>query len=98
MTTISVFSSKWRVWTKLLAAIPLILLLGGCAMMGSRSQEVGQSGSLFRTFSLMDEQGRKSGTLVVSPLGRMELWDASGNLVGRLVPDRGLTSPSAPVP
>jgi hypothetical protein len=87
MTISRVFSNRPGL-AKRVAIVPLLLLLGGCAGLDNRT------GSLYHTYSLMDDQGRRSGTLVTSPLGQMELRDANGNLVGMLVPDRDAKVPN----
>lgn len=42
-----------------------------------------QKGSLSRTFTLVDEQGRKSGTLTLDPVSGATLRDENGNIVGK---------------
>lgn len=43
-------------------------------------------GSVDETYSLVDNQGRKSGTVVFTPLGQGEVRDSSGKLIGKIVP------------
>jgi hypothetical protein len=42
-------------------------------------------GSVGETYNLVDNQGRKSGTVTFSPLGQGELRDNSGKLIGKIV-------------
>ena len=44
-------------------------------------------GSLSRTFKIIDEKGRPSGTLTIDPVGGVTLRDENGNIVGRFKPD-----------
>lgn len=90
MMTFSSLSGDLPPWVKLIAMASLLTVLGGCGMLGTDKM---QTGSLYHTYSLMDEQGRMSGTLVTSPLGHMDLRDADGKLVGRLVPDKDIKEP-----
>ncbi len=97
MTTMVNVGGRWRSFLLMLGAIGMILVLGGCASSGSKSAEP-QIGSLVRTFTLMDEQGLKAGTLVINPLGGAELRDANGNLIGTLVPQSPASSGTMPQP
>jgi hypothetical protein len=42
-------------------------------------------GSVGETYNLVDNQGRKSGTVTFSPLGQGELRDNGGKLIGKIV-------------
>lgn len=75
----------------------MAVILSGCAIFDNpKPESTQQIGSLIRTYTLIDEQGRISGTLVISPLGGAELRDAKGNLVGKLMPQ--ISSPSVTIP
>lgn len=75
----------------------MALTLSGCGILANPQPETKpQTGSLMRTYTLIDEQGRTSGTLVISPLGGAELRDADGNLVGKLIPQSPSPSVTAP--
>ena len=74
--------------------IVLILVVGfalvlGCAGLSKKAEQpaeeqaVEQKGSLYRTFKIVDEQGRKSGTLTMDPLGGAVLRDENGRVIGR---------------
>jgi len=68
------------------------LTLSGCtAMLASQMQGEQQQGSLTRTYKLIDEMGRVSGTLTIQPMGRAELRDADGSLIGVFSADQGFT-------
>ena len=43
-------------------------------------------GSVDETYSLMDSQGRKAGTVVFTPLGQGEVRDNGGKVIGKIVP------------
>lgn len=50
--------------------------------------------SLQRTFTLLDEEGRKAGSVVLSPLGGGELRDSDGTLLG-IIAAPGKAAPPA---
>jgi hypothetical protein len=81
-----------------LAAVMAVgLAIGGCGG-GSQTkkQEAEPVGSLKRTFTLVDEQGRKSGTLVLSPMGGAELRDMDGQVIGKFQStDQAAAAPAA---
>jgi len=74
------------------ACLGLCLTLVACgAIPGLTEKESDQAVvSLSRTYTVIDDQGRKAGTLTLLPLGGVELRDAHGKLIGTL-------SPSGPV-
>ena len=43
------------------------------------------TGSLMRTFKLVDDQGRESGSVVFNPMGGAELRDIDGTVLGAFV-------------
>lgn len=45
------------------------------------------TGSLSRTFTIIDEKGRESGTITIDPLGGVVLRDENGKVVGKFKPD-----------
>jgi hypothetical protein len=57
------------------------LSIAGCGGT-SKEPEVAQKGTLNRTFTLIDDSGRESGTLTLNAMGGSELRDADGNLIG----------------
>jgi hypothetical protein len=68
------------------------LLLASCvATTPKPAENEPPKGSLTRTFQLVDEAGRMSGTLVLQPMGRAELRDADGRLIGVFSADKGFT-------
>jgi len=68
------------------------LVLSGCATMNNTAaQPEPERGSLTRTYKLIDEMGRTSGTLVLQPMGRAELRDADGRLIGVFSAEQGFT-------
>ena len=70
------------------ACLGLGLTLAACGVLpGAKDKESSQEvGSLSRTYTVIDEQGRKAGTLTLLPLGGAELRDANGRLLGTLAP------------
>ena len=77
-----VIGSKPMAWG-IAAAMIVGLAVGGCGGGSQKKKEEAEPvGSLKRTFTLVDEQGRKSGTLVLNPLGGAELRDPDGQVVG----------------
>lgn len=97
MTTVKGVGSMWRSFLLMLGVIGMVLVLGGCASSGSKSVEP-QTGSLVRTYTLVNEQGHNSGTLVINPLGGAELRDVNGNLIGTLVPQPAAAGGAMPQP
>ncbi|MFV0436487.1 MAG: hypothetical protein ACK5PS_03730 [Desulfopila sp.] len=65
----------------LAAAACCLLLASGCARQQSSDLEP-LKGSLTKTYKLIDETGRESGTLVLQPMGKAELRDSDGKLIG----------------
>ncbi len=60
--------------------LSLVFLLAGCGGTPEKKEE--PTGSLQRKYTLVDEQGRKSGSLVINPLGGAELRDIDGKVIG----------------
>ena len=60
--------------------LSLVFLLAGCGGTPEKKEE--PTGSLQRKYTLVDEQGRKSGSLVINPLGGAELKDIDGKVIG----------------
>jgi hypothetical protein len=82
---------KTTLWRRRFVGIVAVLFLG-CALIGcagsskkaeppAEEQAAEQKGSLSRTFTLTDEQGRKAGTLTVHPFGGAVLRDADGAVI-----------------
>lgn len=97
MTTVKGAGNRWHSFLLMLGAIGMALVLGGCASSGSKSAEP-QTGSLVRTYTLVNEQGQNSGTLVINPLGGAELRDVNGNLLGTLSPQPSASGGEMPQP
>ena len=76
-----------------LAVLACTMTLIGCAMQPTATPEV-PKGSLTKSYKLVDEMGRESGTLVLQPMGRAELRDADGKLIGVFSAEQGF-SPDA---
>lgn len=71
-----------------LAAAACGLIFIGCTMQSSSNME-SPKGSLTKTYKLVDEMGRESGTLVLQPMGRAELHDGDGKLIGVFSAEQG---------
>lgn len=78
-----------RKFTLLLAAFACSLFLVGCGAMSGSSSNEPPRGSLTKTYQLLDEDGRMSGTLVLQPMGRAELRDSDGKLIGVFSAEQG---------
>jgi len=72
----------------ILAAFALGFALVACGggKQKKKDQPAEEKGSLSRTYKLVDEQGRKSGTLTLDPMGGAELRDADGKLIKKFTP------------
>nr|WP_320017511.1 hypothetical protein [uncultured Desulfobacter sp.] len=60
------------------------LSIAGCGGK-AKEPEVVEKGTLNRTFKLIDDSGRESGTLTLNAVGGAELRDADGNLIGTFI-------------
>jgi len=68
---------------KLLSLLIAILLCSTLAACGGKSKkDEPQMGSFINTYTVMDAQGRKTGTLTLDPSGIAELKDLDGNVIG----------------
>lgn len=74
-----------RVFICCFSLLVLSFSLYGCGG-GSAKAEKEATGSLLRSYTLVDDQGRKSGTLTLNPLGGAELRDADGKVIGTFAP------------
>jgi hypothetical protein len=68
------------------------LSIAGCGG-SSKEPEVAEKGSLNRTYKLIDDSGRESGTLVLNPTGGAELRDPDGNVIGSFSPNGSTSEP-----
>ena len=86
----------------MVAVLCLAWGLTGCAGSSKKAEEpakeeaVEPKGSLSKTFTLMDETGRKSGTLTITPFGGAILRDENGQEIGRFQPE-GASAPQSAV-
>ena len=69
------------------------LSLVGCGGSSTKSAEP-EKGSLLRTFSLVDDQGRVSGTLTLNPQGGAELRDIDGKVIGSFSSQQDVQAPA----
>ena len=77
------------------AIFTMSALFVGCGGKSSKKESEGEElGSLKREFTLVDEQGRKSGQLIIGPSGAAELKDANGETMATFSLS-GSQSPSA---
>lgn len=80
-----------------IAVVTAGLILGGCGGgTQTKKDEPEPVGSLKRTYTLMDDQGRRSGTLVLNPLGGAELLDVDGQVIGKFQSLEKASSMAAP--
>lgn len=67
---------------RIVAVVALIFALAACSCTQKKAEQPAEpTGSIIRTYTLIDEDGRKSGTLKVDPFGSIELYDADGKLI-----------------
>lgn len=69
------------------------LTLGGCGWKSTPAEP--EKGSLMRTFKLIDDQGRESGSLVLNPQGGAELLDSDGKTIGSFAPKQEVKDENA---
>jgi len=99
-------SSLLRSWKTVLflGALSLTATLTACG--GNSSQPKVEEkapveevkGSLSRSFSLVDEMGRKSGTLTIDALGGATLYDANDKVIGRFDRAQAVAAPAKEAP
>lgn len=68
------------------------LSITGCGGSSTKSAEP-EKGSLMRTFKLVDDQGRESGTLTINPQGGAELRDSDSKVIGNFIPQQAVQTP-----
>jgi cytochrome oxidase Cu insertion factor (SCO1/SenC/PrrC family) len=86
-----------RGFVGIVAALFLVCALIGCAGSSKKEEKAAEEkGSMSRTFTLTDEQGRKAGTLKVEPFGGATLYDADGKVIKTF--QAGGSSAPAPQP
>jgi len=72
----------------LLIALLLSTILVACGGLAKKEEPppaAPETGSFITTYTVMDEQGRKTGTLVLDPRGTAELKDLEGNVIGSFI-------------
>ena len=83
----------------IVAVAALIFALAACSSSQKKAEQPSEpTGSLIRTYTLVDEAGRNSGTLKVDPFGSVELYDADGKLIKKHtnVPPPGIQPAGVP--
>ena len=87
----TMFIFRKRVYVTV-AALVIGLILGGCATSSKKKAKPSeesvaeQKGTLSRTFTVVDEQGRNAGTLILDFSGGAVLQDVNGNVIGTFKP------------
>ncbi|MGD2038969.1 MAG: hypothetical protein PVH28_13840, partial [Desulfobacterales bacterium] len=85
------FFFRKRVYV-IVAALVIGLILGGCAGPSKNKAQppeepvAEQKGTLSRTFTVVDEQGRNAGTLILDFSGGAVLQDVNGKVIGTFKP------------
>ena len=75
------------------------LSLTGCGSKTTSTEpEKVETGSLMRSYKLIDDQGRESGTLTINPVGGAELRDIDGKVIGSFAPVGAAPSPEVKKP
>ena len=87
----TIFFSRKRVYV-IMALLVIGLILGGCAGSSKKKAQppeepvAEQKGTLSRTFTIADEQGRNAGTLSLDFSGGAVLRDENGKVIGNFKP------------
>jgi len=87
----TIYFLRKRVYV-IVAALVIGLILGGCAVSPKKKAQppeepvAEQKGTLSRTFTVVDEQGRNAGTLILDFSGGAVLQDVNGNVIGTFKP------------
>ena len=87
----TIFFSRKRVYV-IMALLVIGLILGGCAGSSKKKAQppeepvAEQKGTLSRTFTVVDEQGRNAGTLILDFSGGAVLRDENGKVIGNFKP------------
>ena len=83
-----------RLFSLLLLTAIYALSLAGCGAMYTSAEQEVPKGSLTKSYQLIDEMGRVSGTLVLEPMGRAVLRDADNKVIGVFSSDKGFSPES----
>ncbi|MEA1946951.1 MAG: hypothetical protein U9N83_06565 [Thermodesulfobacteriota bacterium] len=87
----TIFFSRKRFYV-IVAVLVIGLILGGCAGSSKKKAQppkepvTEQKGTLSRTFTIVDEQGRNAGTLSLDFSGGAVLRDENGKVIGNFKP------------
>jgi hypothetical protein len=86
---------KAKKHTQKLLTLMIAFVIGSSlvACGGKSKKEAPQTGSFITTYTVMDAQGRNTGTLTLDPSGTAELRDTKGNVIGSFT---SKVSPAAP--
>ena len=98
-----IFFSRKRFYV-IVAVLVIGLILGGCAGSSKKKAQppketvTEQKGSLSRTFTIMDEEGRNAGTLSLDFSGGAVLRDENGKIIGNFKPIESSEAQPSEVP
>ena len=93
MNTNTTFFPKQRFIILLaLLALGFVFIACGSTSEQKNAPQTEETGSLSRTFKIIDENGRDSGTLTIEPAGGFILRDENGNVVGKFKQDTSTQS------
>jgi hypothetical protein len=98
-----IFFSRKRFYV-VVAVLVIGLILGGCAGSSKKKAQppeepvTEQKGSLSRTFTIVDEQGRNAGTLSLDFSGGAVLRDENGKIIGNFKPVESSEAQPSEVP
>ncbi len=81
---------RFQKTVSIVITLSMILFIWGCR--GSSSKK--KVGSLIKTYTVIDDKGRKSGKLILDPTGGAELRDTDGTVIGRFAPASQSQQPS----
>lgn len=80
-------------------AVLTVAAMSAAAWLGSCGGAPPKPTSLLRTYALVDDEGRKAGTVVFNPMGGGEVRDADGTVIGIISAPAAKAAPApAPTP
>jgi hypothetical protein len=99
----AIFFTRKRFYV-IVAVLVIGLILGGCAGSSKKKAQppeepvAEQKGTLSRTFTIVDEQGRNAGTLALDFSGGAVLRDENGKIIGNFKPIESSEAQPSEVP
>lgn len=91
--SVKVFSSHRFIIVLAILAVVFALISCGGSSNKKEDKSAEKTGSLTRTYKIIDEEGRESGTLTMDPAGGIVLHDANGKIVGTFTQNKSAQTP-----